>query len=85
MTYNNLKNDHEERLKIQKKLQEELQTSSVINNKIQKKYETVMAIEVKLRTELERVKFASDNLNKYWESKMKVCQKEKKTLVIRNP
>jgi len=55
-----------------------------MNNKIQKKYETVMAIEVKLRTELERVKFASDNLNKYWESKMKVCQKEKKTLVIRN-
>jgi len=30
------------------------------------------------------VKVASDNLNKYWESKMKDCEKEKKTLVIRN-
>jgi chromosome segregation ATPase len=70
-------------MEIQKKLQEELQTLRVINNKLQKKYETKMGTEVKLRTELERVKFANDNLNKYWESKMD-CEEEKKFFVIRN-
>jgi hypothetical protein len=83
ITKNSLKS-REERMEIQKELQEELQTLRVINNKLQKKYETVMETEVKLRTELERVEFANDNLNKYWESKVKDCEKEKKILVIRN-
>jgi hypothetical protein len=42
MTNNNLKKDCVERMKIQKKLQKELQTSRVSNNKLQKKYDTVM-------------------------------------------
>ena len=81
---NNLKKDCEERMKIQKQLQEEVQKLSVINNKLQRKYETVMGTEVKLRTELERVKVANGNLNEYWEAKMKDCEEEKKILVIRN-
>jgi novel protein kinase C epsilon type len=71
-------------MKIQKQLQEQLQTSRVINRKLQKKYETVMGNKMKLRTELERVKFDKDNQNKYWELKMKNCEEEKKILVIRN-
>jgi hypothetical protein len=39
---------------------------------------------VKLRTDLEQVKVANGNFNKYWESKMKDCEKEKKILVIQN-
>jgi serine/threonine protein kinase len=84
MKNNNLKNDGQERMEIQKKLQEELQTLRVVNNKLQKKCETVMVTEVNLRTELERVKCANDNLNKYWESKVKDCEEEKNILVIRN-
>ena len=55
MTNKNLKKDRQERMEIQKKLHEELQTLGVINNKLQKKYETVMAIEVDMQLELERV------------------------------
>jgi hypothetical protein len=79
LTINNLK-DCEERVEIQNKLQEELQTSRVINNKLQKKYETVMGIEVNLRMELERVKTANNNINKYWKSEMKDCEKRRKSL-----
>ena len=81
---NNLKKDCEERMKVQKQLQEEVKKLSVINNKLQRKYETVMGTEVKLRTELERVKVANGNLNEYWEAKMKDCEEEKERLVIRN-
>jgi serine/threonine protein kinase len=84
MKNNNLKKDHEERMKIQKQLEEELQTSRVINNDLQKKYETVVETEVKLRKELARVKLDNDHQNKNWESKMKNCEKEKEILVIRN-
>ena len=82
LTINDLKN-HEERMEIQKKLREELQTIRVINNKLQMKYETVIGIEVDLRTELERVKTANDKLNKYWKSALKGCEEEKEILVTR--
>jgi NADH:ubiquinone oxidoreductase subunit len=43
-----------------------------------------MGTEVKLQKELKGVKVGDDNLNKYWESKMKDWEEEKKKLVIRN-
>ena len=82
LTINNLKKDREERMEIQKKLQEEFQTLRIINNKFQKKYETVIAIEVNLRTKLEQLKTANENINKYWKSEMKDCEEENKILVI---
>jgi hypothetical protein len=66
-------------VEIQKKLQEELQTLSVMNKKLKKKYETVMGIEVNLRMELERVKIAN-NINKYSKSEMKDCEETRKSL-----
>ena len=53
-------------IRIQKKLQERLQTLSV-NNKNFKKYETVMGTELKLRTELEWEQICNDSLNKHLE------------------
>jgi hypothetical protein len=82
MTKNNLK-DREGRMKIQKKLQQELQSLRVTNYKLQTTYETVMGTEVKQRKEMEQVKF-DDNQNKYLESKMKSCEEEKNILFIRN-
>ena len=39
------------------------------------------AVKTKLPLELERLYIYNDNLNKYWESKIKNCELEKKILV----
>jgi len=84
LTINKLNNDREERMEIQKKLQEELQTLRVINNKLEKINDTVIETEVDLRIELEREKISNDKRNKYWKSAMKNCEEEKEILVMRN-
>jgi serine/threonine protein kinase len=84
VTNTNWKKDCEERMKVQKELQEELQTLRVMKNKLQKKCDELMGTEMKLRTELGRVKDGNHNLNNYWEMEMKDCEEEKKILVLRN-
>jgi hypothetical protein len=84
MANNNLKKDGEERLQIQEELREEIRTFRVANNELKKECGTVTETKVKLRMELERMRFANRNLNKYWESRMKCCEEEKKILVIQN-
>ena len=84
VTNNYLKKDREEKMKVQKKLQEEIQTLRVMNINYRKNYDKVTETVLKLRTELGRLKVGVDNLNEYWELKIKNCEQEKKIPVIRN-
>ena len=93
-TINNFKKDREERMEIQKKLQEGLQTLRIINNELEKNCETLKDCDeekeilvmrnMDLQKEVEQLKFANDNTNKYWESKVKDCEEEKNILLIWN-
>ena len=80
----NLKKDREERMKIQKKQEEELQTLRIINNEVEQECAAAIRIGVDLRLELQRTKIANEKRNKLWKSLMKNCEEENEILVMRN-
>jgi serine/threonine protein kinase len=91
VTFNKLKKDCQGSKKIQKKLQENLQTLKNMNNQLEKtlkdcdkEKEILVMRNMALQKELEQMKITNDNTNKYWESKMKYCEEEKNTFLICN-
>lgn len=91
VTFNELEKECQESKKIQKKLQENLQTLMIMNNQLEKtlkdcdkEKEILVMRNMDLQKELEQLKITNDNNNKYWESKIKHCEEEKNTLLICN-